>query len=59
MSPAQPSTRSPSGQAACRGGPGPAGELLDQPPGDEPDLQPPDSYRATVLKIADLRWKLG
>ena len=26
---------------------------------DEPDLQPPDSYRATVLKIAGLRWKLG
>ena len=25
----------------------------------EPDLQPPDSYRATVLKIAGLRWKLG
>jgi len=25
---------------------------------DEPDLQPPDSYRATVLKIAGLRWKL-
>jgi hypothetical protein len=26
---------------------------------DEPDLQPPDSYRATVLKIAGLRWQLG
>ena len=25
----------------------------------EPDLQPPDSYRAAVLKIAGLRWKLG
>lgn len=25
---------------------------------DSPDLQPPDSYRATVLKIADLRWNL-
>jgi hypothetical protein len=25
----------------------------------EPDLQPPDSYDATVLKIAGLRWKLG
>jgi hypothetical protein len=26
---------------------------------DEPDLQPPESYNATVLKIAGLRWKLG
>jgi hypothetical protein len=26
---------------------------------DEPDLQPPGSYRAMVLKIAGLRWKLG
>jgi hypothetical protein len=26
---------------------------------DEPDLQPPGSYAATVLKIAGLRWKLG
>jgi hypothetical protein len=26
---------------------------------DEPDLQPPGSYRATVLKIAGLRWKLA
>ena len=26
---------------------------------DEPDLQPPDSYRATVLTIAGLRWQLG
>lgn len=26
---------------------------------DEPDLQPPGSYRATVLKIAGLDWKLG
>ncbi len=26
---------------------------------DEPDLQPPDSYRASVLKIAGLRWELG
>lgn len=26
---------------------------------DEPDLQPPGSYPATVLKIAGLRWKLG
>jgi len=26
---------------------------------DEPDLQPPGSYRATVLKIAGLRWQLG
>ena len=26
---------------------------------DQPDLQPPDSYGATVLKIAGLRWKLG
>jgi hypothetical protein len=26
---------------------------------DEPDLQPPGSYRATVLKIAGLGWKLG
>jgi len=26
---------------------------------DEPDLQPPGSYRAAVLKIAGLRWKLG
>ena len=26
---------------------------------DEPDLQPPDSYPATVLKIAGLGWKLG
>jgi hypothetical protein len=25
---------------------------------DEPDLQPPGSYNATVLKIAGLRWKL-
>jgi hypothetical protein len=25
---------------------------------DEPDLQPPGSYRATVLKITGLRWKL-
>ena len=25
----------------------------------EPDLQPPDSYRAAVLKIAGLHWKLG
>jgi hypothetical protein len=25
----------------------------------EPDLQPPGSYRAAVLKIAGLRWKLG
>jgi hypothetical protein len=25
----------------------------------EPDLQPPGSYAATVLKIAGLRWKLG
>lgn len=26
---------------------------------DQPDLQPPGSYRATVLKIAGLHWKLG
>ncbi len=26
---------------------------------DEPDLQPPGSYRATVLKIAGLPWSLG
>ena len=26
---------------------------------DEPDLQPPGSYAATVLKIAGLRWKLS
>jgi hypothetical protein len=26
---------------------------------DEPDLQPPGSYLAAVLKIAGLRWKLG
>jgi hypothetical protein len=26
---------------------------------DEPDLQPAGSYRATVLKITGLRWKLG
>ena len=26
---------------------------------DEPDLQPPGSYRATVLKIAGLHWRLG
>jgi hypothetical protein len=26
---------------------------------DEPDLQPPGSYLATVLKIAGLRWRLG
>ena len=26
---------------------------------DEPDLQPPGSYRAAVLKVAGLRWKLG
>jgi hypothetical protein len=26
---------------------------------DEPDLQPPGSYRAAVLKIAGLHWKLG
>lgn len=26
---------------------------------DEPDLQPPGSYRATVLNIAGLHWKLG
>ena len=26
---------------------------------DEPDLQPPGSYRATVLKIAGLHWQLG
>ena len=26
---------------------------------DKPDLQPPGSYRAMVLKIAGLRWKLG
>jgi hypothetical protein len=26
---------------------------------DEPNLRPPGSYRATVLKIAGLRWKLG
>jgi len=26
---------------------------------DQPDLQPADSYRATVLKIAGLSWKLG
>jgi hypothetical protein len=26
---------------------------------DEPDLQPPGSYRAAVLTIAGLRWKLG
>jgi hypothetical protein len=26
---------------------------------DEPGLQPPDSYRATVLKIAGLHWQLG
>jgi len=25
----------------------------------EPDLQPPDSYRATVLKVAGLHWRLG
>ena len=25
---------------------------------DEPDLQPPGSYNATVLKIAGLRWTL-
>jgi hypothetical protein len=25
---------------------------------DEPDLQPPGSYRATVLKIAGLRWQV-
>jgi hypothetical protein len=25
----------------------------------EPELQPPGSYAATVLKIAGLRWKLG
>jgi hypothetical protein len=25
----------------------------------EPDLQPPDSYRATVLKLAGLHWQLG
>jgi hypothetical protein len=26
---------------------------------DEPDLQPPGSYRAAVLKVAGLPWKLG
>ncbi len=26
---------------------------------DEPDLRPPGSYRATVLKIAGLRWSLS
>jgi hypothetical protein len=26
---------------------------------DEPDLQPPGSYPATVRKIAGLHWKLG
>lgn len=26
---------------------------------DEPDLQPPESYPATVMKIAGLHWKLG
>jgi hypothetical protein len=26
---------------------------------DEPDLQPAESYRATVLKIAGLHWRLG
>jgi hypothetical protein len=26
---------------------------------DEPDLQPPQSYDATVLKIAGLHWKIG
>jgi hypothetical protein len=25
----------------------------------EPDLQPPGSYRATVLKIAGRHWQLG
>jgi hypothetical protein len=26
---------------------------------DEPDLQPPASFTATVLKIAGLHWTLG
>ena len=26
---------------------------------DEPDLQPPGTYRATVLKVAGLHWQLG
>jgi hypothetical protein len=25
---------------------------------NEPDLQPPGSYRATVLKLAGRRWRL-
>jgi hypothetical protein len=45
---------------AVADGPGACGVLSLRLNGkDEPALQPPDSYSATILKIAGLHWKLG
>ena len=46
--------------AAVADGPGACGQVTFTLNGKgEPALQPPDSYRAAVLKIAGLHWKLG
>lgn len=46
--------------AAVASGPGECSVVHLQLNGkDNPDLQPPDTYRASVLKIAGLHWELG